>query len=145
MLEERGRIVSIERDGIWVETAQRHGCHGCTAKAGCGTGLLNSYWAKTMKVRVNLNGHNPNNLLIHTPVVIGLGEQALVGSALIIYILPLLMLFAGTILGHLSTGEVGAIIGAAMGLIGGALTIRFFSRRYAAIAEPQLLRVDIAA
>ena len=40
MLLERGRVVAIEADAVWVETIRRSTCAGCSARSGCGHGVL---------------------------------------------------------------------------------------------------------
>ncbi|WP_226702591.1 SoxR reducing system RseC family protein [Microbulbifer elongatus] len=156
MIEERGRVVALERSGIWVETVQRSGCHGCAAKSGCGTGLLGDFWTKASQVRVTVSPKSLSRIRLHDTVVIGVSENTLASSALLVYLLPLVMLVLGALAGDaiMSTaitevaekqgGELGAIAGAAFGLILGGLLIRlysFYNRNNPAMA-PQFLRVE---
>lgn len=143
-MEERGRVVAIEPGAIWVETIQRSGCHGCTAKSGCGTGLLGDYLSGATRVRVALNSWDPDNISLNDTAVIGIAENALASSALLVYMLPLISLVLAALAGDGLAGEAGAIVGALAGLIGGALFVRRFSRRHAAnpAYTPLLLRIE---
>jgi len=156
MIEERGRVVALEQSGIWVETVQRSGCHGCAAKSGCGTGLLGDFWAKASQVRVSVAPPSLEQIKLHDTVVIGVAENTLAASALVVYLLPLVMLVLGALAGDalmasLATdavlkGEAGAIAGAVAGLILGALMIRLYSYRNRdnPAMAPQFLRKEAA-
>ncbi|AQQ68031.1 positive regulator for alginate biosynthesis MucC [Microbulbifer agarilyticus] len=142
MIEERGKVVAVDGDAIWVETVQRSGCHGCAAKSGCGTGLLGDFWASASRVRVQLPPAESQAVQLHDTVVIGIGERVLASSALVVYLVPLVLLVAGALAGQALGSEPLAIAGALLGLIGGALAIRAYSylRRGNASLEPVYLR-----
>lgn len=150
MLEERGRVVAIEPGAIWVETVQRGGCHGCSAKTGCGTGLLGDYlssrgaFASASRIRVALHSWDSQDISLNDTAVIGIGEKALAGSALLVYLLPLVSLVLAALGGEALAGEAGAIAGAITGLLGGAALVRGHSRRHAAnpAYAPMLLRIE---
>ncbi|SHE82713.1 positive regulator of sigma(E), RseC/MucC [Microbulbifer donghaiensis] len=144
MVEERGRVVAIEQGAIWVETIQRSGCHGCSAKSGCGTGLLGDYLSGATRIRVALNSWDPDNISLNDTAVIGIAENALASSALLVYLLPLVSLVLAALAGDRLAGETGAIVGALAGLIAGALFVRWFSRRHVANPSytPLLLRIE---
>lgn len=144
MLEERGRVVAIESGAIWVETIQRSGCHSCSARAGCGTGLLGDYFSSASRIRVALNSWDPEDISLNDTAVIGIGENTLAGSALLIYLLPLAALVLAALAGDAVAGEAGAIAGGAAGLLCGAALVRRHSHRHAAdpAYAPMLLRVE---
>lgn len=146
MIEERGRVVAIEADAVWVETIRRSGCHGCAAKPGCGTGLLEDYWASASRIRVALGGRDPGRISLDDSAVIGIAENTLAGGALLVYLLPLLSLVLAALAGERLAGEAGAIVGAVLGLTAGAVLVRRHSRRHAAdpAFAPQLLRIEPA-
>lgn len=39
MLSETGRVVAIDKDGLWVETLKTSSCAKCSAQSGCGQNL----------------------------------------------------------------------------------------------------------
>lgn len=144
MIEERGRVVAIGRDGIWVESVSRSACHGCAAKSGCGTGLLGDFWSSASRVYVSATPDLLRGVSLHDTVVIGIAENTLASSALMVYLLPLVFMLAGAIGGEAVYSEPGAIIGAVAGLLGGGMLVRLHShlnRRNPALV-PQLLRVE---
>lgn len=153
MIEERGRVVAIEPGAIWVETTPRSGCHGCSAKSGCGTGLLGDFLSdlgglsSTSRIRVVLNSWDPDSIALNDTAVIGIGERTLASSALLVYLLPLVFLVLAALAGEAFAGEYGAIGGALAGLVLGAALVRAYSRRHAAdpAYAPILLRVERAA
>ena len=148
MIEERGRVVALEQGGVWLETVQRSGCHGCAAKSGCGTGLLGDFWSKASQVRVSVAPKALARIRLHDTVVIGIAENTLATSALVVYLLPLLALLlgalAGDMLGGASGSELWAILGALGGLVLGAFCIRIYShmQRNNPAMAPQFLRVE---
>ncbi|MCX2793638.1 SoxR reducing system RseC family protein [Microbulbifer thermotolerans] len=144
MLEERGRVVAIEPDAIWVETTQRGGCSGCSSQGSCGTGLLSGYFSSASRIRVALNSWDPDDIALHDTVVIGIGENALASGALLVYLLPLISLVLAALGGQALAGEFGAMAGALIGLLGGAAVVRLHSRRHAAdpTYAPVLLHLE---
>ncbi|MBB5209987.1 SoxR reducing system RseC family protein [Microbulbifer hydrolyticus] len=157
MIEERGRVVALEQSEVWVETVQRSGCHGCAAKPGCGTGLLGEFWAKASQVRVAVPPESLSRLKLHDTVVIGVAENTLASTALVVYLVPLLMLVLGALAGDALPGalfadslqvkqgsELGAVTGAVIGLALGALLVRLYSHanRDNPAMAPKFLRVE---
>lgn len=142
--------MAIEPGAIWVETVQHSGCHGCSAKTGCGTGLLGDYlsgrgaFSSASRIRVALNSWDSQDISLNDTAVIGIGENALAGGALLVYLLPLVSLLLATLGGEALAGEAGAIAGALAGLLGGAALVRWYSHRQAAnpAFAPMLLRVE---
>ncbi len=128
MIEEQGRVVAHEPGVVWVETVRRGNCAACDAGRGCGQRTLDRLYA----------GH-PSRVRALTEVSTGVGdqvtiaipEQLLIGSALRVYLLPLLLLFGGALAGHyLASGDPAAMTGALLGLAVAFAYNRWYSRRY---------------
>ena len=51
MLKESGKVVSIEDDGLWVETIQQSTCGSCRAKKGCGQQLLSKIGVHSANIK----------------------------------------------------------------------------------------------
>ncbi|WP_444914323.1 SoxR reducing system RseC family protein [Microbulbifer sp. TRSA007] len=128
MLQERGRVVAIESDAIWVETAQSSACNGCSTKSSCGTGLLGDLFSSSTRVKVALNGFSADKIHLDDVAVIGITENALTSSALLVYLVPLMSLVLVALIGDSLFAEPGAVIGALIGLVFGALGVRWYSR-----------------
>ncbi|WP_043315773.1 SoxR reducing system RseC family protein [Microbulbifer sp. HZ11] len=147
MIEERGKIVAIEKSAVWVETVQRSGCHSCAAKPGCGTGLLGDFWANASRVRVQVSPAEAEALQLHDTVVIGIGERVLATSSLVVYLVPLIALVLGALAGQTLGSEPLAIAGAFLGLGAGAAVVRLYSHfhRGNRAFAPQFLRCEQGA
>ncbi|AWF82118.1 positive regulator for alginate biosynthesis MucC [Microbulbifer sp. A4B17] len=128
MLQERGRVVAIESDAIWVETTQSSACNGCSTKSSCGTGLLGDLFSSSTRIKVALNGFPSDKIHLDDIAVIGITENALTSSALLVYLVPLVSLVLAALIGDSLFAELGAVIGALIGLVVGALGVRWYSR-----------------
>ncbi len=82
MIEELCRVVAIEAGAVWVEPLSENSCSGCVA--GCGQG------GRCTRVRA-LSGMP---LQVGDSVIVGMCKDFLLCSALAVYLLPLLGLFA---------------------------------------------------
>ncbi|RKZ38858.1 MAG: hypothetical protein DRQ49_13160 [Gammaproteobacteria bacterium] len=93
MLKESGIVVEIDDKFAIIQIRRTRHCSQCAAK-GCGIGSLSFVLGqKETRLKViNLRGAK-----VGDRVVIGLQEQALLKSSLILYLLPLLGLFVGAI------------------------------------------------
>lgn len=91
MIEERGRVVSVEPGAAWVETIRRSTCGSCQARAGCGQALLERLGSGGR--RGFLRVISDHRVQVGDEVVIGLPEDAVLKASALMYVLPLLMLF----------------------------------------------------
>ncbi|WP_373081080.1 SoxR reducing system RseC family protein [Zhongshania sp.] len=126
MITESGRVVGIDADALWVETIQRSTCNSCSAQKGCGQGLMNKAFAgRRNQLRVMLQNQSPDDFQLDDQVDIGIPERALVGGALLVYLLPLAtMLIAMTGVSYFFDGDVAAATGALFGFFGGLGVLR---------------------
>lgn len=92
MILQKATVVAIETDRIWVEAERQSTCGGCQIRQGCGTGLLAKHVGKRFN-RIAV----PNNktLEIGQQVTVAIPEDALLQGAFLMYLLPLLAMFAG--------------------------------------------------
>lgn len=143
MIEESGRVVAVEDAAVWVETVRSSTCQSCNARHGCGHSLLERDRAGA-RARVRaLSG----DLRLNTgdQVVVGIPEGALMKGALMVYLLPISLLFIGALLGAWLSPpdlDLSAILGVA-GLAVGFLVNRWYSRQQQANVhwQPKILRV----
>lgn len=100
MIEEQAMVVGVEGDEAWVESSRRSSCGSCSAK-GCGTGALSQVLGgRVLRMRVS----NPVAAKKGDQVVLGVSESALLKGSLAVYLVPLLALFVGGLLGELLAG-----------------------------------------
>ena len=100
MIEQTARVVDLQGDWVWVIPEQTSGCHSCNAKAGCGTSLLSRLFPNRERSRIRLSGSHLTRLPeVSDRVVIGIAENFLQRSSLLLYLFPLVGLIAGAGLG----------------------------------------------
>ena len=100
MLTETGRVVAVEADGLWVETLRKSTCGSCTARSGCGHGLMNRLGeGRSSYIRVLPGEGDIAACKIDDEVRIGIPEELLLRGSLMVYVLPLLGLLGGASLG----------------------------------------------
>jgi sigma-E factor negative regulatory protein RseC len=133
MIEEAALVVATEGEEAWVETSRRSSCGSCEAK-GCGTGALSQVLGRrSQRLRVQ----NPIAAAPGEAVVLGISESALLKGSLAVYLVPLLALLAGGLLGEVMAPQLGlpkegmSILVALIALACSFLWLRRFNRRVA--------------
>jgi sigma-E factor negative regulatory protein RseC len=141
MLEERGTVVEVRDDALWVETQSRSSCSHCSSSA-CTTSVV----SKLFGVKRNrLQLPNDPAARVGDRVVIGIPDDLLVGASLQAYLLPVVsMLSAAAAGGAIDWGEGPQILLAVCGLILGIAWVRRMTRGRAAQKryQPRLLRLE---
>ncbi|GGC85031.1 SoxR reducing system RseC family protein [Halopseudomonas salina] len=128
MIEERGRILSLEPGAAWVETIRRSTCNSCQARAGCGQALLERLGSGARRGFIRVLCDQP--LSIGDEVIIGLPEDAVVKASTLMYILPLLAMFIfAALTDQLGMSEPWIILAAACGLASGFVTTGWWAQR----------------
>ncbi len=141
MIEEQGRVVAVEQGAVWVETLRKSTCSSCSVKAGCGQGLLEQLGANGRRglIRALCDLH----LNVGDSVVIGVREDLLVRGSLLVYLLPLLGLFAAAVVAEQSgLSEPWVILSACFGFVVACMGVRWRSRNVATdpCLQPVVLR-----
>lgn len=87
MVEESARVLKVEGDVVWVQAIAKSACGSCQAQKGCGHSLLAKTGQKQIDLPVDRNGiHVQEN----DQVIIGVPEQAILRSSLLMYGTPLI-------------------------------------------------------
>lgn len=97
MIEETAMVVRIDGDYAWVKTERQSTCGQCSAQKGCGTSVMARWFDKKM---LDMRVLNQIDARVGEQVMIGLKEDALVKSSLLMYILPLLSMLAFMLAGQ---------------------------------------------
>ena len=130
MIEETAHVVDTDGEYAWVETERRSSCGSCSAK-GCGTGALSKILGRRSQ---RLKVLNPIDAKPGEDVVLGIHEQALLKGSLAVYIVPLLTMLAGALLGEGlapqwgSDSETLSMLLGLLGLAAGFLWLHYFNR-----------------
>ncbi|WP_374288198.1 SoxR reducing system RseC family protein [Pseudomonas fluvialis] len=146
MIEERGRVVALEQGAVWVQTLRKSTCSSCSAKATCGQGVLDSLGLGRERGHVRALCRLP--VQVGDQVMIGVREEQLLQSAVLVYLLPLLGLFAGALLADGLGWSEPRLIG--MALLGAALVwlaVRTYCQRHVddEQRQPVVLRALLAS
>lgn len=141
MIEEEAVVAGIDNGKIWVEKPRQSACSACQKP--CATGQVADYLGGTT-VRLAVD----SALELHTGdrVMVGVPEDALVKGYLAIYLLPLLGLFIGAILGKavgislsFST-DLAAAVGGGLGLAATLLLLKYTQLIARGTPQPVVLR-----
>lgn len=143
MIIETGRIVSIESEGVWVETIQKTACGSCKAEKGCGQRLINQWDGHTSYIWVLLEGRKPENYHLGDEIQIGIPEEVIAKGSLIVYMVPMLALVIATSFAHVHfANEVITMLSGFAGLLLGGLLVRWHSWRNRYNRELQPVLID---
>ena len=130
MLEMRAVIVRTEGQYAFVRASQASGCEQCAGK-GCGAGKLSQmFCSKPRQFQVE----NPIEAVVGEEVVISVAEGSILRGIGLIYLLPLLLLVTGAMLGSHWAGlpaqrDGYAAAGAILGLAAGFAAAKLISMR----------------
>lgn len=126
MFTETGRVVAVEPDSLWVEVIQTSACQSCQARKGCGqAALAKVFSARRQHVRAVLAaGDSAGRYAVNDRVEISIADSTILRGVGLVYVLPLLMLVGGALLGQHwfapVEGQVAltALAGFALGIAG---------------------------
>jgi sigma-E factor negative regulatory protein RseC len=129
MLEESGRVISLEGEDVWVETIRQSACAGCSASKGCGQKLIAGLGQGQ---RFQVKAKNPGALLIKAEdqVVLGLPGSSFLNLSVLVYLTPLVGLMMGALAADLVAASDG--LTAIAGLLGfglGLMLVRWVGKR----------------
>lgn len=146
MIEEPGRVVAVEAGAVWVETQRSSTCSGCSVRSGCGKGLTDRLGIRERRglIRASSDLH----LDVGDAVVIGIRERALLRGAFLVYLFPLLTLFASAVAAsEMALSEPYIILFSAFGFFFACLIVRKRSQRTAddPALQPVVLRAMLVA
>lgn len=137
MISQKATVVAIEADRIWVEAERQSTCGSCQVRQGCGTGLLAKHVGKRFN-RIAV----PNNKTVEIgqQVTVAIPEDALLQGAFLMYLVPLLALFAGTVMARwLAWPEPLQIVVGLLGLMGGFFWVASRLKQNNAVIPTQII------
>lgn len=142
MIEEVGRVVAVEAAGqVRVAVVRQQACGSCQARMACGQGLMQALRPAACH---EVLAHSELELHSGDEVVLGVPANLLLRSAMLVYVMPLLALLAGALLGAgLGLSEPGSIVLAALGFTAAFVWLRQYNRAQANNRQmlPVVLRV----
>jgi len=137
LITETGRVLQVEGEWALVACRRQVECARCAEGRGCGGGVLGKLLGDRLHQVRAATGAVP--VATGDRVLIGLSEDAVLRAAAAVYLVPLLAALAGAVgLGLvLPGGELGAVAGAALGLLLGLRWARTYGERHGADATLQ--------
>ncbi|MGL4429303.1 MAG: SoxR-reducing system protein RseC [Silvania sp.] len=143
MIKEWATVVSWQDGVARVSCDVKASCNSCASRAGCGSRVLNKLGPQTTHTIV-VPSSQP--LVEGQKVELGIAEGSLLGSAMLVYLSPLVGLFTvGGVFQVLFGTDLAAMCGAALGGVGGFLLARGFSHKLAVREawQPVILSVGL--
>jgi sigma-E factor negative regulatory protein RseC len=126
MVEESALVLKVDSDTVWVQAIQQTACGSCQAQKGCGHSLLAKVGQKQIEIPVSRNGLD---VQVNDQVMIGVPEQAIIRSSLMMYGIPLISMILVALLGTgLGISEGGIIILSFVSLIAGFVWVNIRSK-----------------
>ena len=115
MIEEQAIVIKASKESVTLEVVRSKPCGLCGQVRGCG----NSIWGKIFS---HQSGHietrNNLNAKLGDIVILGIDETLMLKSSLMLYGVPLLLMFLGMVIANSFTKEmtelytlVGAVLG----------------------------------
>ena len=126
MIEEQAVVIKASKERVTLEVVRTKPCGLCGQVRGCG----NSIWGKIFS---HQSGHietrNDLNAKLGDIVILGIDETLMLKSSLMLYGVPLLLMFLGMLLANSFAKEMVelyTLIGALTGLFLGIVMIKRF-------------------
>ena len=147
MIEEHAIILSTEDDSenqaiATIEVVRKTACGLCGKTSGCG----NAIWGKIFAHKsTSFKAQNGINARVGQGVIVGIDESAVMKSALLLYVVPLVTMLIATILvSQFYDADIVKIIGAVLGLVFGFFWVKGHTTGhvYYQQHQPKILRLD---
>ena len=129
MLEEYGRVIALEGGYAKVETVRTSSCQSCEAKSSCGQGSIAKVVGQKSCV---ISALNSLSLQVGDEVVLGLEESTLVKSALLVYLLPLVLMIggAGVFQWLYGANDLVTAFGGVIGFLSGFVLVSLYNHQH---------------
>lgn len=147
MIEQQAIILALDpqtenKSLASIEVVRKTACGLCGKTRGCG----NAIWGKMFAHKTtSFKAENTIDAQVGQSVIIGIDENAVMKSALLLYMVPLVTMFIGAILvSQIHESDVAAIVGAVSGLLVGYFWVKahITGRVYYQNQQPKILRLD---
>lgn len=139
MIEQQAQVTQVRNGEVWLSVRRQSGCQSCELKKGCGTGSLGRLFGLSEQVFRLPNQHN---LKSGDRVIIAIPEKSYLLASLLIYLLPLLLMFlSGAIAESWWQIEWLTVLMTLAGLfIGLMLSAGLSKKKYAHTLQPRIIR-----
>ncbi len=122
MIEQKAKVVSFDDETVWLEAERQSTCSGCQVRQGCGTGMLAKHVGQRFS-RITVK--KTSDVEIGQQVQLAIPEETLLQGAVLMYLLPLVLMFIfAAIAQSLNFNEALEIIAGISGLFIGFYWVR---------------------
>ncbi|MFW5426134.1 MAG: SoxR reducing system RseC family protein [Methylophagaceae bacterium] len=90
MIEQQAVVTQCDDKTVWLKAERQSTCSGCQLKQGCGTGLLSKHVGKRFS---EITVDKTSDVRVGQKVQLAIPEQTLLQGAMLMYIVPLVLLF----------------------------------------------------
>lgn len=147
MIEQHAIILALDSQTetqslATIEVVRKTACGICGKTQGCGNAIWGKIFAHKM---TSFKADNDIDAKVGQSVIVGIDERAVMRSALLLYMVPLVTMFLGAILiSQVHVSDIAAMIGAIIGLLVGYCWVRahITGRIYYQNQQPKILRLD---
>ncbi len=137
LTEEIATVSFIKGHYAYLKASSVSACSSCSASSSCGAKTIsNSDSSYSLRVK------NTLDLKEGESVILGIKSKQLLLGTVMLYLLPLCVLFLFSFIGKLFFGELASIGGGILGLIVGLVILRYLSKgdRIEKQFEPVIIR-----
>jgi sigma-E factor negative regulatory protein RseC len=142
MIHQQATVLAINGKHVEIEVQRQSSCGDCSLSKSCGVGALGRLLGRRDKLVIT---NNELNLKRGDHILLGIPERGLLSASLLVYGLPLLMLFVAAMIAHSFTdsSELAVTVSAVVGFLGGLyLSSILVDKRHATQLNPQVLQVN---
>ncbi len=131
LIIETAKVIAVEQGKATVECVSKSACGSCGSAEHCGnSSLAKAFPRRTHHIQVELT----ENVKPGEQIELALNAKNIIHSALIIYLMPLLLLISGAGIGRAifkpSQQELGSMLLGGLGLACGFVLVKLYSKRY---------------
>lgn len=138
MIEEQAHVVEVRDQEVVIEASRQSACGQCAQKSDCGQSAI-AQWAASKMVNISVDKPLDMNIAAGDTVLVGIDEQSFVKASVLLYLIPLLLMFAaGGVATAMSAVEWVVIVTSFTALIASFYLIKQASKKMAASAVYQL-------
>lgn len=137
MIEQKATVIRSDESTIWLQAERQSTCDNCQVKKGCGTGLLSEHVGRRFSTLAVPKKHSvqPGQLMN-----VSIPEEALLQGAYMMYLLPILFMFAGAAFSrYMFANELMEIISGLTGLMFGFYWVKKRLRNQKIAIETQII------
>jgi len=139
MIEQQAEVTMVKDNQVWLSVRRESGCHSCQLNKGCGTGSLSRLFGLREHMLIL---PNTQKLKSGDHVIVAIPDKSYLLASVLIYLFPLLLMFAFGALGEsLFHMEGVTVLLSLAGLVSGLMVSARLSRhKYAAALQPKIIR-----